>query len=145
MIMSDNLDTRPVRTGDDVLSEPQLSVIRAELEELRTLRTEQLAELAGEMADAVVDDDQSRRQMIKVLEVTAEAALRDIEVAVQRLGDGSYGFCERCAEPIPAERLEILPMTSLCTPCQRLADAGRYSPGRSNRNGRPVVAASRRS
>jgi hypothetical protein len=33
---------------------------------------------------------------------------------------GSYGICERCTEPIPWQRLEVLPMSRLCTPCQYL-------------------------
>jgi DnaK suppressor protein len=51
--------------------------------------------------------------------------LSEIDAALQRLVDGSYGICERCAEPIPCERLEVLPMTRLCTTCPYLAESGR--------------------
>jgi DnaK suppressor protein len=58
--------------------------------------------------------------------------LEDIDAALQRLEEDSYGICQRCAEPIAWERLEVLPMSRLCTPCQYLAESGR--PQRS-RNG----------
>ena len=51
----------------------------------------------------------------------------EIEAAPERLENGCDGICERCSEPIPFERLEILPMTRLCTPCQYLAESGRSS------------------
>jgi RNA polymerase-binding transcription factor len=57
--------------------------------------------------------------------MAAEAALSEIDAALQRLENGSCGICERCAEPIPGERLEVLPMSRLCTPCQYLAESGR--------------------
>ena len=39
--------------------------------------------------------------------------------ALRRLKDGSYGRCEKCDTPIPAERLEVLPHARFCVPCQR--------------------------
>ena len=39
--------------------------------------------------------------------------------------NGYYGTCEHCTEPIPFERLEVLPMSRLCTPCQHLTESGR--------------------
>ena len=69
--------------------------------------------------------DQNRLQVTRALTLAAEWALSEIDSALQRLDEGSYGICERCAEPIPWERLEVLPMSRLCTPCQYLADSCR--------------------
>jgi RNA polymerase-binding transcription factor DksA len=69
--------------------------------------------------------DQNRFEVTRVLTLAAEAALSEIDAALQRLEEGSYGICERCAEPIRWERLEVLPMSRLCTPCQYLAESGR--------------------
>ena len=44
--------------------------------------------------------------------------LEQIEQAFQRLDDGTYGLCSKCGEPIPPERLEILPYAALCVRCQ---------------------------
>jgi DnaK suppressor protein len=111
--------------------ESQLSTLRAELDQQRRFRAQQLKELAVDAAEAMATADQSRLQVTRVLTLAAEAALSDIDAALQRLEDGSYGICERCDEPIPWQRLEVLPMSRLCTPCQYLTESGR-----SNRVGR---------
>lgn len=40
--------------------------------------------------------------------------LEDVRRARQRVADGSYGLCEVCGEPIPAERLEVRPWADRC-------------------------------
>ncbi|MFC8131585.1 TraR/DksA family transcriptional regulator [Streptomyces sp. NPDC057302] len=53
---------------------------------------------------------------------TVERVLKEIDAALDRVGDGSYGNCPGCSGPIPVERLEILPYTRFCVPCQRRTD-----------------------
>jgi DnaK suppressor protein len=118
-------------TGSTAKVESQLSTLRAELDQQRRFRAQQLKELAVDAAEAMATADHGRLQVTRLLTLAAEAALLDIDAALQRLEDGSYGICERCAEPIPWQRLEVLPMSRLCTPCQYLAESGR-----SNRVGR---------
>ena len=43
-----------------------------------------------------------------------EAELTDVEHALRRLDEGTYGTCERCGAPIEAARLEALPATRIC-------------------------------
>jgi DnaK suppressor protein len=43
--------------------------------------------------------------------------LEDVERALQKLDDGTYGICDRCGALIPEERLEARPWTSLCISC----------------------------
>jgi RNA polymerase-binding transcription factor len=42
------------------------------------------------------------------------ATLEDVERALEKLDDGTYGICDRCGAPIPEERLEARPWTSRC-------------------------------
>lgn len=44
--------------------------------------------------------------------------LERIDNALARIHEGTYGICMACGEPIPAERLEILPYATLCVRCQ---------------------------
>ena len=44
--------------------------------------------------------------------------LRQLEDALDRFADGSYGVCENCGEAIPSERLKVLPFTTFCVRCQ---------------------------
>jgi hypothetical protein len=43
--------------------------------------------------------------------------LRQIEVALARLREGSYGFCQICGDDISDERLDKLPATPFCQGC----------------------------
>ena len=47
-----------------------------------------------------------------------------IDAALGRIDAGSYGKCERCAEPISDERLEALPYATKCIECKRLEERG---------------------
>lgn len=41
----------------------------------------------------------------------------EVERALAKLDDGTYGMCDACGEPIPEGRLEIHPWAVLCVPC----------------------------
>ncbi|MEW6271091.1 MAG: TraR/DksA C4-type zinc finger protein [Thermodesulfobacteriota bacterium] len=49
----------------------------------------------------------------------------EIDGALQRIEDGSYGTCEECGRPIEVERLEAVPWTRLCEDDARAADRSR--------------------
>ena len=44
--------------------------------------------------------------------------LEDIEYAIKKIENGTYGYCEECGEEIPIERLEFLPFAKYCIECQ---------------------------
>jgi RNA polymerase-binding protein DksA len=48
--------------------------------------------------------------------------LYEIEHALKRIAEGTYGKCENCGAEIDPDRLEILPETTLCVPCRELID-----------------------
>lgn len=47
----------------------------------------------------------------------AVGELRDIDAALSRLDEGTYGACVTCGQPISEERLEFLPTTTVCAAC----------------------------
>ena len=49
-----------------------------------------------------------------------EAMLRDIERALAKIEDGTYGICDRCGRLIPEARLEARPWSVLCVDCASL-------------------------
>jgi len=51
--------------------------------------------------------------------------LAEIDAALERLDDGTYGHCEKCAEPLRPERLHAEPYLRHCDPCAHLLDAAR--------------------
>jgi RNA polymerase-binding protein DksA len=59
------------------------------------------------------------RELDYTLEENSEHVLGDIEAALKRIGDGTYGQCSNCGKQIPEERLEARPWATLCIDCQR--------------------------
>ena len=64
-------------------------------------------------------------ELAEVMVEWSEEAIEDIEHALTRLEDGSYGRCEQCSRPIPLQRLEAIPHARFCVPCQARRDAMR--------------------
>ena len=64
------------------------------------------------------------RELEEGLQEGAVQTLAQIDRALERLADGSYGTCERCGQPIGGERLRVRPWAILCIEDQRLADRG---------------------
>jgi RNA polymerase-binding protein DksA len=59
------------------------------------------------------------------LEKRIRDQLADVEHALQKFEDGSYGLCDNCGKPIDPARMEALPHASLCLDCKaRLAKGG---------------------
>jgi RNA polymerase-binding transcription factor DksA len=54
-----------------------------------------------------------REKDLSILE-QVDAELADVEHALKRLDDGTYGTCEVDGKPIPEERLEAMPAARLC-------------------------------
>jgi RNA polymerase-binding transcription factor len=75
----------------------------------------------SELADAtqVVEEREVRSQLLDYL---VERAI-DLERAVRRIEDGTYGICVRCDEFIHPERLRALPEATLCLECQKSAES----------------------
>jgi DnaK suppressor protein len=52
------------------------------------------------------------------------ARLADIDAALQRIAEGTYGVCRECGEDIPAGRLEVAPYTRYCVACEAQRERG---------------------
>ena len=51
-----------------------------------------------------------------------EELLRDVDSALARVEQGTYGLCDNCGQAISEERLQVLPFTKLCITCARTRD-----------------------
>ena len=61
---------------------------------------------------------------------TVESALAEVERALAKLGDGTYGICESCGGRIDRARLEILPGAVYCMDCQTRREQGKQAGSR---------------
>lgn len=46
------------------------------------------------------------------------AYLAQVEEALKRIQAGTFGVCRACGKPIPKERMEAVPTTTICVPCK---------------------------
>ncbi|HZU74485.1 MAG TPA: TraR/DksA C4-type zinc finger protein [Acidimicrobiales bacterium] len=84
---------------------------------------ENLSELSGadqHQAD-VGTETFDRERDLSILE-QIEAELSDVEHALERLENGTYGLCEACGRPINDARLEALPASRFCVDDQAAAE-----------------------
>jgi RNA polymerase-binding protein DksA len=73
----------------------------------------------GDVATATFD-----REMASTLEENSTHVLGEIDAALARIEEGTYGVCERCGEPIGDERLDALPWAKLCIEDKRKQERG---------------------
>ncbi|MBI3330667.1 MAG: TraR/DksA C4-type zinc finger protein [Candidatus Omnitrophica bacterium] len=69
------------------------------------------------MADMAADTYE--RELSMDLVSSEQQILYQIDDALKRLDDGSYGICQQCNNPITMSRLKAVPYASLCISCQR--------------------------
>ncbi len=91
----------------------------------RTLRDSSgdLSAYAYHMAD--VGTDAMEREQNFMLAANLGRTLEEIEDALRRVREGSYGTCDRCRRAIGVKRLLALPYARLCLACQEDVDQGR--------------------
>jgi len=76
---------------------------------------------AGDAADAAFDH--TGEELSSQLAELEARELNQVERALLRLKQGTYGLCEACSTKIPVSRLNVLPYSTLCIKCQREAES----------------------
>ena len=95
---------------------------------LATLRDEHPGSLDDEVEEIAATNDNHLaetasatlgREIDYTLGDNAEQVLSEIDAALRRIDDRTYGVCFNCGNEIPRERLEANPWASLCIDCKR--------------------------
>ncbi len=109
-----------------------MNAARELLEAERQLTLRRLAALTGDFDEVVAasrdsnaDDEHDpegatiafERSQVAALVRQAQGRLAEVEAAVQRLQDGTYGICQSCGQSIAEARLEARPATGTCMSC----------------------------
>jgi RNA polymerase-binding transcription factor len=108
----------PPRTDIEQLLRTRLEEIQARLAELARPPEAGAGIGFGKRIGDGTNEAISRRNEIGVgnsLLVTEEKLQR----ALEKLGEGTYGRCDRCGEPIAPGRLQAAPESVLCIDCAR--------------------------
>ena len=61
--------------------------------------------------------EQENEEVLVQLKADAEEELRQVNVALDKMANGSYGECEKCTEEIAQARLKAIPYTKYCIKC----------------------------
>ena|SRR5947208_6199996 len=118
------------------MSEIDTRVFRARLEEERArlvnavefLVRENPGSLEDELGEVAAGNDNHLgdlatstydRELDESLEEGAQQTIGDIQLALAKIEDGTYGTCEVCGRPIGAERLTAIPWARFCIDDQR--------------------------
>lgn len=96
-----------------------------------TLLQELNRQTSGDVLDAALDS--AHDEICSQIAEVESRELVNIEKALGRIREGTYGECEICSEKIPTARLQALPYATMCIGCQREAELeGSGSSGSAN-------------
>ena len=116
-----------------------LAVMRKRLEEKQAELQQHIATLTGSPAqpeDSIQASDgvvELEEEAVDLEETDIEQAILDnenallveVQQALARIDNGTYGICSNCGQPIPEKRLEAIPWATLCVTCEsKLGSAG---------------------
>src|SRR5215467_7130584 len=109
-----------------------LAVMRKRLEDKEAEIQQHIATLTGSPAqseDSIQASDgvlEPEEEAVDLEETDVEQAILDnektllneVQQALKRIENGTYGICTNCGQPIPEKRLEAIPWASLCVTCE---------------------------
>ncbi len=117
------------------------------LRDFRDYLLDQISEHAGEAREVQPDPAQDLntedaasdflRDYLLGMTSTEQDTLKEVEDALRRIEDGTYGVCEFTGKPIPEERLKAVPWTRFTTEAQALMERHNESPVHASLGTRP--------
>ena len=84
-----------------------------ELEDLKSVDISDDADFVSLATNSLIDSVISNSQLKE---------LKEIDEALKRIKDGTYGICEMCGEPIKKLRLKVKPHAKYCIVCREIAE-----------------------
>ena len=113
-----------------LIKERRQQLVTELLEDVARARDESYADVAGSVTDL---GDEALADLLSDLD-NAEVArdmrtVRELEAALARIADGSYGSCAECDGEIGLERLRAYPTAMRCIKCQEVYEKTYAHPG----------------
>ncbi|MCG2726295.1 MAG: TraR/DksA family transcriptional regulator [Elusimicrobia bacterium] len=111
--------------SEDIFSAKELNALTKQLKELRVslaniVKTKKELDLVEHDTGDVIDiaNQSLDKEMFFELSGNELGMLEDVDAALRRLDNGSYGICEYCKKPIKKLRIKAIPQTRYCLVCQ---------------------------
>jgi DnaK suppressor protein len=111
--------------SDAKVVDRNVTALREKAAELRRrMSAEKAAAIVSRLEDPSDSGDLSQQSHEEWLFLNRNSLeknlLREVEAALRRVEQGSFGICQECEEPISAKRLQALPWAKFCVRCQEL-------------------------
>ena len=90
------------------------------------IRREEAGPLSADWAEQ--SSERANEAVLASVRQTCETELQQVENALQRLADGTYGVCSECGEPIEVGRLYSVPHADRCSECASPRGSARPGP-----------------
>ena len=103
----DTLETRKEQIEKNIFG------VEKEINELRELELNDEGDYASVSNDNMVENAIGHQQELELLE---------IDVALDKIKEGTYGVCEMCEECIGVHRLKVKPHAKYCIDCREIAE-----------------------
>jgi DnaK suppressor protein len=110
------------------LSDQQLRELAADLSALQQELEARLGRAEGDSGPVILDqqrvgrlsrmDAMQQQQMARASQAQASALLNRVNLALQAIAEGEFGWCRDCDQPIGYARLKARPDSPLCVVCQ---------------------------
>ena len=107
------------------LLEEKKSSLSAEIAKTRSAEEETTEESTQDIADKAVSS--YTREFLYSLTDGERGTLLQIDEAIGRVDDASYGLCANCGQSMAEKRLTAVPWAPYCIDCQELAEKGMLS------------------
>ena len=104
-----------MKTIKDMLEKMREELVQ-EIARRSKATTEAGAQDIGDILDSV--SEERTRELDMILTDREKRKLHQIDDALDRIEDGTYGQCDECGVKIPRARLKVLPFAKFCVECQ---------------------------
>ena len=104
------------------LLEEKKASLSVDIAKTRSAEEETSEELTQDIADKAVSS--YTREFLYSLTDGERSTLLQIDDAIARIDDGSYGFCVNCGQVMAEKRLTAVPWAPYCVDCQELSEKG---------------------
>jgi DnaK suppressor protein len=64
----------------------------------------------------------TRERSVEYRTLKLKKVLPQLQRAIEKIEEGTYGFCDDCLESIPKERLTVAPGATRCISCQQISE-----------------------
>jgi len=89
-------------------------ILKQIIEEIEKLKT------SDEFESSDISEQFEEKQDLHVKKEILMKKLENIDNALKRIEEGTYGICIKCKKPIEENRLKIDPLTELCRECAQV-------------------------